>query len=78
MIEYSRVSGVPKAEMTGSRWYWYSDDLCKILTENDEVIRAISHQRSTLQPAAVLVSCSELMHVLMWRLDGPTIVRGPR
>ena len=28
---YSCVPGAPNAEMTGTRWYWYSDDLCNIV-----------------------------------------------
>ena len=27
MTEYSRVPKVPRAELTGTRWYWYSEDL---------------------------------------------------
>ena len=27
--EYSRVPRAPSAEMTGTRWYWYCDELCK-------------------------------------------------
>ena len=30
MTQSSRVPRVLKAELTGTWWYWYSDDLCKI------------------------------------------------